>query len=268
MNKILYPPLIMLGLLLPILVYALYEHTTDSFVVLGICGSFAIFVLWKSMDNFWIYRRLPAISPLYYKTVNVNVNNSDQTGTIYDEESGISFQYQAKEKFLTMTRDMYTDPRRYPKEYEERKYQFKTRIEQAKIPISGWISEANSDICFGTSVRLQKKYATPENIKKIRAVIVDLSKDDYKEELFTKHDIDDVTLYMDTFHYQLIRAMLVKEEKVIERYSPILKMGISTTASDKLAKIFEEMHKTHFPDKIDVTNIIEENEFEKLWDRA
>jgi len=28
------------------------------------------------------------------------------------------------------------------------------------------------------------------------------------------------------------------------------------------------MHKTHFPDKIEVSNIIEENEFEKLWDRA
>lgn len=257
----------MLGILLPIIVYALYEHTTEGFVGLGLCGSFAIFVLWKSMDNFWIYRRLPTISPLHYKTVNVNVNNSDQTGTVYDEESGITFKYQAKEKFFTMTRDMYTDPRRYPKEYEERKYQFKTRIEQAKIPISGWISEANSAICFGTSVRLLKKYATPENIKKIRAVIVDLSKDDYKEELFTKHNIDDVTLYMDTFHYHLIRAMLVKEEKVIERYSPISKMGVSTTASDKLAKLFEEMHKTHFPDKIDATNIIEENEFEKLWDR-
>ena len=45
------------------------------------------------------------------------------------------------------------------------------------------------------------------------------------------------------------------------------KMGVSTTASDKLAKLFEEMHKTHFPDKIDATNITEENEFEKLWDR-
>ena len=268
MNKILYPPLIVLGLYLPILVYALYDHTTDSFVSLGIVSLLVLFALWKSIDNFWIYRRLPAISPLHYKTVKVKVDNLDQTGTIYDEESCITFQYQAKEKVLTMTRNMYTDPRRYPKEYEERKYQFKTRIEQAKIPIDGWISEANSAICFGTSVRLHKKYATPENIKKIRAVIVDLSKDDYKEELFSKHDIDDVTLYMDSFRYHLIRAMLVKEEKVIERYSPIPKIGVSTTASDKLAKIFKEMQKMHFPDKIDVTNIIEENEFEKLWDKA
>lgn len=51
MNKILYPPLIMLGILLPIIVYTLYEHTTEGFVGLGLCGSFAIFVLWKSRNR-------------------------------------------------------------------------------------------------------------------------------------------------------------------------------------------------------------------------
>jgi hypothetical protein len=74
---------------------------------------------------------------------------------------------------------MYTNPKRHPKEYEERKYQFQTRMEQTRIPFKGWISPPENPKNFLISVRIKKNFATPENIRIIRNVFVELSKEDY-----------------------------------------------------------------------------------------
>jgi hypothetical protein len=221
-----------------------------------------LFVLWKSMDNFWIFRRLPIMSPRHYKTVKVSINSQEHTGDVFDVDSGISFRYNSKEKMFYMSKTMYTDPRRYPKEYEERKYQFQARIEQAHIPIAGWISPSESTISFGTSVRMMKRYATPENIHRIREVIIDVSKEDYNRQMFSKFTYGSDTLYLDTCHYQIVRALLVSTEGSAERYCP---QDVSVEPSKRLADIFEQIKTEGRMYKLQQEDLIEEDEFERNW---
>ena len=262
-NKILWPPIIAIGISLPVIVFALIEHSVNSLVALGIWMVLLLFVLWKSMDNFWLYRRLPVMTPRHYKTVKVELDNREQTGDVFDIDSGISYRYNSKEKMFYLSKTMYTDPRRHPKEYEERKYQFETRMQQARIQIEGWISPSeNSTICFNISVRLTKRNATPENIGKIRAVIVDLSKEDYNRRLFSKYVFGDNTLYLDTYHYTIVRAALVASDGSVERYSP---QEASVKPSEQLAGIFEHIREDGLMDELQPKDLVEAGEFERIW---
>ena len=188
MNKILYPPLIFIGSSIPIYIYALIDRSVDSIVTVCIWSLLLLFILWKSMDNFWINRRLHAMCPNNYKTVKVVVDNYDQTGDVYDEENDIHFRYDAKNKKFIICRVMHTNPLRYQKEYEERKYQFRVRLEQLRIPLDGYMSDIKGDYSYGTFVRLTKKGASPENIKLVRDTLIDLAKDDY----YKKSDIKQI----------------------------------------------------------------------------
>lgn len=188
MNKILYPPLIFVGISIPIYVYALIDRSAESIAPVCIWSLLLLFILWKSMDNFWINRRLPVMCPNNYKTVKVVVDNYDQTGDVYDEENDIHFRYDAKNKKFIIGRAMHTNPLRYSKEYEERKYQFRVRLEQLKIPMDIYMSDIKGDCSYGTFVKLIKKDASPENIKLVRDTLIDLAKDDY----FKRSDIKQI----------------------------------------------------------------------------
>ena len=180
MNKILYPPLIFVGISIPIYVYALIDRSAESIVPVCIWSSLLLFVLWKSIDNFWINRRLPVMCPNNYKTVKVVIDNRNQTGDVYDEENDIHYQYDAKNKEFIIARAMHTNPLRYLKEYEERKYQFNVRLERLGIPMDAYMSDIEGDYSYGTLVRLAKKDASPENIKLVRETLIDLAKDDFE----------------------------------------------------------------------------------------
>ena len=100
MNKILYPPLIFIGISIPIYVYALIDRSAECIVSVSIWTLLLLFVLWKSNDNFWINRRLPVMCPNNHKTVKIVVDNYNQTGDVYDEENDIYYRYDAKKKQL------------------------------------------------------------------------------------------------------------------------------------------------------------------------
>ena len=89
MNKILYPPLIFIGVLSPFYVYALIDFSLGSLIAAVAWSPLLILVLWMSMDNFWINRRLPVICPNNYKTVKVGGDTFEQTLHVYDEENDI-----------------------------------------------------------------------------------------------------------------------------------------------------------------------------------
>ena len=87
MNKILYPPLIFIGSSIPIYIFALIDRSVDSIVTICIWSLLLLFILWKSMDNFWINRRLPVMCPNNYKSVKVVGNNSEQKSDIKGDYS-------------------------------------------------------------------------------------------------------------------------------------------------------------------------------------
>ncbi len=193
MNKILYPPLIFIGSSIPIYIYALIGRSVDSIVTVCIWSLLLLFILWKSMDNFWINRRLPVMCPNNYKSVKVVGNNSEQKIDVCDEENDIHYRYDAKNKKFIICRVMHTNPLRYQKEYEERKYQFRVRLEQLRIPLDGYMSDIKGDYSYGTFARLTKKNASPENIKLVRQTLIDLAKDDY----FKRSDIKQIVAAKD-----------------------------------------------------------------------
>ena len=145
MNKILYPPLIIAGIIIPIIVYTLINRSDENIVFAGVLTLLLLIVLWKSNDNFWMNRRLPVMCPKNYKKVCVEVNSSYKTGEVFDDVNGFYFCYDAKNNKFTVAKLMYTKPSRHSIEYEERK----------------------------------KKKATPDNIKLVRETLVDLAKDDW-----------------------------------------------------------------------------------------
>ena len=189
MNKILYPPLIFIGSSIPIYIYALIDRSVDSIVTVCIWSLLLLFILWKSMDNFWINRRLPVMCPNNYKSVKVVGNNSEQKIDVCDEENDIHYRYDAKNKRFIICRVMHTNPLRYQKEYEERKYQFRVRLGQLRIPLDAYMSDIKGDYSYGTFARLTKKNASPENIKLVRQTLIDLAKDDYSNFKSKKQNI-------------------------------------------------------------------------------
>ena len=261
-NKIIYPPIILMIICLPVIIGAWIVHTQESLVVFGIYMVLFLFCLWRSMDNIWIYRRLPTMSPNHYKMVKVNINTPQKTAEVYDEDSRIIFVYDAKEKQFFLKRTMYTNPRRYPKEYEERKYQFKTRTERTRIPFDGGISMPESCICFHIYIKLAKRDATLENIRKFRDVIIGLAEDDFNQLLCCKFMLDDGTLYLETFHYYILRALLVKADGSIECFD----MRQTSKMPDRLSKIFNEFQQNRRMDKLQSDDLMGEDEFEYMWE--
>ncbi len=253
-----------MGFCLAICVYALLDRSPDSFVVLGIFSVLLLLILWKSMDNFWIYRRLKAMSPNHYKTLKSHFNTVKQTIDLFDKDNIISFHYNIKEKRFYAITTMYTNPRCYSKEYEERKYQFQTRMEQTQIPLEAIVSPQESTLRFCATVWLMKRNATPESIRKIRGVFVDMSKEDYNEHIFSKFYVDNDTLYLETFHFNLVRALLVETDGAVERLSA--QEGISEESS-RLAIALKKMRDENLLDQLKPHHMIEAEEFERLWDK-
>lgn len=81
MNKILYPPLIFIGVLSPFYLYALIDFSLGGLILAVTSSPLLILVLWMSMDNFWINRRLPVICPNNYKYEMLESNEVAFVGT-------------------------------------------------------------------------------------------------------------------------------------------------------------------------------------------
>ena len=85
-NPIILPPLISTIIFLPILIFGLIDFSRASLTAIGIWSILYIPIMLLSLDNIWIYKRLPAMSPNHHKTVKVEVDNIGKTGDIFDKE--------------------------------------------------------------------------------------------------------------------------------------------------------------------------------------
>ncbi len=271
MNRVILAPVLGLGVSCFIVVITLcgffFGMSLDTLVVnLLLWGLILLIILLSSKDQFWIHRRLPAMTPNHYKTVNVFLQKNK--ATLRDEDSDIRFEYNVKKKQLYIMRYMFTNPLRHVKEYEERKYQLITRVDCTGIPYNGWIAEPNYTISFHVKIGLPKTFATPENIGIIRSILVDLSKEDYNQNLYAKFQFDEDWLYVETFHYRLLRVMLVSTDGEIERYSEDMrpsKVVPNSTPSVRLSFVLNKAAKMSILDKVKPSDIIEKDTFEELW---
>lgn len=262
MNKIIYPPLIIIAAYIPIAVYAFVDHTNEAFVALGIWTLLTALFLLKCIDNIWIYRRLSAMTPNHYKTVKVNVIGTERQG-VYDCDSQILFIHSSKDKKLTIERIMFIEPKHYQKKFEEQKYQFTTQLEQTKIPLQGSLSEPNT-ISFTARVTLEQRHATPANIKTIRDVFIHLSKDDYQQAIYTAFATDDNTaLWLETRQGNPLRAMRVAEGEVIERFNFD---ASGAQPSDELMRLLGQVNEEGRMGNLNPdSDLAEQADFERFW---
>ena len=180
-SQIVYIPIGSVIVYLVVIIIILLEHDmSDRMMTIAIWTVLFLFSMWKSMDNIWLFRRLKVMSPNHYRKIRVEENSKEQTATLCDPESDVWFSCNFKEKILYISTYFYTDPRRYQKEYEERMYQFETRMKYTKVPMAGSIPQQDSAVRSGVSIKVEKQYATPANIAKIRDTFMSLKADDYQ----------------------------------------------------------------------------------------
>ena len=258
-HKIVYIPIGSVIVYLAVIIIVLLEHdASNSMMTIAIWTVLLLFFMWKSMDNIWLFRRLKVMSPNHYRKVRVEESSKEQTATLYDPESGVWFSCNFKEKNLYISTYFYTDPLRYQKEYEERMYQFETRMKYTKVPMAGSLPQQDSAIRSGVSIKVEKQYATPANIAKIRNTFISLKADDYQEYLYARFPSGNDQLYVMTYQYRVIKAVLITSEGEKERVA----VGDSPEQHhEKLSVALQAMYDAHWLDGIKPENIISEHEF-------
>lgn len=180
----------------------------------------------------------------------------------YKDKDGVSYAYSPSERQFFMFLTMFMNPARYEKEYEERKYQLQVRTEQTKIEHAWGISDCESSLSFKVSIRLTKKNSTKDNVCRLRDVIVDLTKDDFNQHLFTRIMVDDEEIFIEIYHYQLIRMLIVGAAGNAERYDL---REETDSLSEQFFKIIDKLSEEQRLDKLRPEDLIEKDEFEHLW---
>ena len=202
------------------------------------------------------------MTPNHHKTVNVFFEKKKVS--LRDEDCGISFEYDMEQKQLNIKRYMHTDPFRHIEEYEKRKLQLQTRMEHIDFPHQCWIAEPHYAIASQVTIGLAKADATPEHISAIRDILIDLSKEDYEGNSYSKHQFGDDFLYVEAFHFRLLRAMLVSADGKIERFSE----EMLVSESYRFDLILEEAAEMSILDHATISDIIEPKVFEDLWEEG
>lgn len=257
-HKIMYLPIGCTIVYLAVASIVMLERPSDYMKIIVIWSILQLFFMWQSMDNIWLFRRLKAMSPKHYKKVRVEEDRKEHTISLRDPESSVWFTYNTKEKNLYISAYLYTNPLRYQKEYAERMYQFETRMKFTEVPMAGSMPEQDSAIRSSVSIQVQKKYATPANITKIRDTFVSLKSDDYQEYLYAHFPSGNDHLYVMTYQYRIIKAVLVTPDGVKEHFA----IGDSPDHHyARLDNALQIMYDSHWLDQILPENVISEHEF-------
>ncbi len=180
-----------------------------------------------------------------------------------NDKNDIWYSYHPADRMFFIKRTMFLNPTCFKKEFEERKHQFQTSMEQMHIPLNIEISD-ESCLSFNTSVGILKQDATKENVCRIHDLIRELAKEDYDQHLFRRLVLGDDTIYMETYHAIIIRMLLVSADGYVERYRPQV---VSDEPSEHLDCIYWEIYNEYMFDNVQPDNLIEENVFERMWEK-
>ncbi|MBR6188794.1 MAG: hypothetical protein IKQ59_07555 [Prevotella sp.] len=236
------------------------EVSIGGYILILVFFIFFLIVVLRSLFSAhgWLSRRLRWLKGKKQLTI------TSEEKVLYsdDDEKGISYAYRPAERLFFVNRTMYLNPTRLEKEYSERKHQLQVRMEQTNIPLKWEISECDGSLSFRTSVGLLKKDATKENVCRIRDVMRDLAKEDFDQHLFSKHVFDNDTVYMDSYHYRIIRMVFVGADNTFERYCP---QDASDDAYERLDEKYWAMYDEARMTNIKPADLIEADEFERIW---
>ena len=130
---------------------------------------------------------------------------------------------------------------------------------------TGSIPQQESAVRSGVSIKVEKQYATPANIAKIRDTFMSLKADDYQEYLYARFPSGNDQLYVMTYQYRVIKAVLITPEGEKERMA----VGDSPEQHHKkLSVALQAMYEARWLDEIKPENIISEHEFITHFDTS
>ncbi len=240
------------------------EVSIGGYILILVFFTFFLIVVLRSLYSAhgWLSRRLRWLKGK--KQLTITSEGKGRKKVLYsdDDEKGISYAYKPAERLFFVNRTMYLNPARLEKEYSERKHQLQVRMKQTNIPLKWEISKCDGSLSFRASIGLLKKDATKENVCRIRNVMRSLAKEDFDQHLFSKHVFDDETVYMDSYHYQIIRMVLVGADDTVERYCP---QDASDDAYERLDEKYWAMYDEARMTNIKPADLIEADEFERIW---
>ena len=180
-----------------------------------------------------------------------------------DPTSGIYCHYSPSEKYFYLDRRMFLNPLRFEKEYEERKYQTQVRLQQTGIPMRAGLTDCNSATSYSVSFQISKRYAKKENVIRLRDVLIDLASDDYDKHLFNKFCYDDNIVYVETYHYSIIRMLIMSEGNDKPRF--VYDKETVEEIPFEIEESIEKIGYDRFYDLLEPEDFIEQETFENLW---
>lgn len=219
----------------------------------------------------WLERRVKWLTGKknVYKAIHSEGRGKEKLFIYYDEEAAMHYIYHYKTKYFYFLRAMFTNPSRHSKEYGERKYQFFTRMEQTRLPLELHVwPEEESCILFKTMVRMSKKDATKDNVRRIRDVMLHLAKDDYQQPVYLRFTYDDCTLYLETIHGRFERVALVDDKGLVEPFSY---QGEDFSdpdhpVSQRLVELLCDVSDNDRLYKVSPQEIVDADTFNRLWE--
>lgn len=190
-----------------ITIYGLYresirDHENRWFILFYLVGLLAVFIhlLFSYFSpKGWFHRRLQWMEGkalLIQKSGNVLYAMSASHTTVYF--------YPLSEQLVGIGRKMFTNPLRHEKECEERRYQIRTRLKQAKLPVDVEEITDVSLFYFETIVRIRKEDATKVILRRIIDILSEMSDDDC--HVYFSYRIDEELWYIHSFRFEVVQS--------------------------------------------------------------
>ena len=145
-------------------------------------------------------------STLPIDTITVAMPDNKKDKLLYAEskDKTVSYYYHRREKVFFVNRKYFTNPLRNEKEYYERTYQFKTRMEQSHLPFRVLDSGYDNPFFFVVTICAAKEDATKNNLAKLNEILIQLAEEDQLVHISAK--IEDEIWFIEAYRDAVVRA--------------------------------------------------------------
>ncbi len=190
-----------------ITIYGLYresirDHENRWFILFYLVGLLVVFIhliFSYFSPKGWFHRRLQWMEGkvlIIQKSGNVLYAVSADHTTVYF--------FPLSEQLVSIGRKLFTNPLRHEKECKERRYQIRTRLKQAKLPVEVEEITDVSLFYFETIVRIRKEDATKVFLRRIIDVLSEMSDNDC--HVYFSYRIDEELWYIHSFRFEVVQS--------------------------------------------------------------
>ena len=187
----------------------LYKGLTDSkdgWKYLLVIGFYCLVLVYGVVFYFtpkgWFHRKLRCLEG---KTLIIHKLKTKKVMYAVPDDGITIYYYDPSEQFFYIQRQLFTNPLRYEKEFEERKYQFRSRLQLTGLPLGVKEDHFDNPFFFQVDVRIHKSHASETLLKQVKDVLSDISNDDH--HLYFTMRVDDEMWHIHSFRYSVVESI-------------------------------------------------------------